>query len=213
VKIIRAQSLAIPEIKVIRFGRFPDERGYFVEPFRKSDFETHAELPFMHGIEFFQVNESHSHAHVMRGLHFQWSPRMGKLVRTIAGRMVDLAMDIRLGSPYFGKIIAHDMPSRVDRDWGEWIWVPPGFAHGNFFTEPTTIEYFCSAEYNPSCEAGISPLAADLDWSLCDRELKEAFDRIAAATAVLSDKDRNGLRLAQWQSDARAKNFVYGPCY
>jgi dTDP-4-dehydrorhamnose 3,5-epimerase len=212
VKILRVHSLAIPDIKVIRFGRFPDARGYFTESFRKSDFAGHAELPFMHGVEFFQVNESHSRANVIRGLHFQWNPYLGKLVRTVAGRMVDLVMDIRLGSPFFGKIIGCDMPSNPQRDCGEWIWVPPGFAHGNYFTEPTTIEYFCSGEYSPSTEAGISPLAPDLDWSLCDHELKAAFDRIAAGAALLSDKDRNGLRWTEWQNDARSKNFVYGRC-
>jgi dTDP-4-dehydrorhamnose 3,5-epimerase len=212
VKIIQVKSLAIPDIKVIRFGRFPDQRGYFTEPFRKSDFQTHADLPFMRGIEFLQVNESHSRANVVRGLHFQWSPYMGKLVRTIAGRMVDMVLDIRLGSPYFGKIIAYDMPSRSDRDYGEWIWVPPGFAHGNFFTEETSIEYFCSGEYGPTSEAGISPLTPDLDWSLCDHALKRTFDEITAGAALLSDKDRNGLQLAQWHNDARSKNFIYGQC-
>ena len=98
---------------------------------------------------------------------------MGKLVRTLSGRMVDMILDIRKGSTTFGKIIAYDMPSEHEADYNEWIWVPPGFAHGNFFTEDSTIEYFCSGEYSPGCEAGISPLAADIDWSLCEGSLKE----------------------------------------
>ena len=94
-KIIEVKCLAIPDVKVIRFGRFRDHRGYFTEPFRKSDFAHHPEMGFMKGVEFFQANESFSNAGVIRGLHFQWNPYMGKLVRTIAGRMVDLVLDIR----------------------------------------------------------------------------------------------------------------------
>ena len=208
-KIIGVTPLAIPDVKVIRFGRFPDSRGYFTEPLRRSDFQTHAALDFLHGVEFVQVNESYSRATVLRGLHFQWSPALGKLLRTLDGRMIDMVADIRLGSPHFGKIIAYDMPGRPDRDYAEWIWVPPGFAHGNFFTQPTYIEYFCTGEWNPKCEAGISPLSADLDWSLCDAALKAEFDRIVAAPAMLSDKDRDGLQLTAWRNDQRAQNFVY----
>lgn len=207
-KIVAVQALAIPEVKVIRFGRFCDHRGYFTEPFRRSDIDAQAE--FLRGVPFLQANESYSHPNVVRGLHFQWNPYMGKLVRTIAGRMVDLVMDIRQGSPTYGKIIAHDMPAGADRPETEWIWVPPGFAHGNFFTEPTYIEYYCSGEYSPGCEAGISPLADDLDWSLCDPKLKALFDQIAPASGILSDKDRHGLSLTAWGADSRAAHFVYG---
>lgn len=209
-KIVAVETLAIAEVKVIRFGRFGDHRGYFTEPFRRSDIDAQAE--FLCGVQFPQSNESYSHANVVRGLHFQWNPRMGKLVRTIAGHMVDLVMDIRQGSPTYGKIIAHDMPASADRVEAEWIWVPPGFAHGNFFTEPSYIEYYCSGEYSPGCEAGISPLADDLDWSLCDPALKAQFDRIARGAGILSDKDRQGLSLTGWGADPRAANFHYGCC-
>ena len=134
---------------------------------------------------------------------------MGKLVRTISGRMIDLVADIRLGSPTFGKIIAFDMPSALDAPEGTWIWVPPGFAHGNLFRQPTQIEYLCSGEYSPNCEAGITPLAADLDWSLCDPSLKTLFDQSVPA-ANMTDKDRHNLTLTQWKSDPRSENFRYG---
>lgn len=210
-KIVAVEALAIPDVKVIRFGRFCDQRGYFTEPFRRTDIDAQAE--FLRGVAFPQSNESYSHPNVVRGLHFQWNPYMGKLVRTIAGRMVDLVMDIRQGSPTYGKIIAHDMPARGQQAEVEWIWVPPGFAHGNLFTAPTYIEYFCSGEYSPGCEAGISPVAEDLDWSLCDPRLKAEFDQIArGSAAVLSDKDRQGLSLTAWGADPRAANFVYGRC-
>ncbi len=88
---------------------------------------------------------------------------MGKLLRTLSGRMVDMVMDIRKGSPNFGKIILYDMPADLNASEDEWIWVPPGFAHGNYFTEPTRIQYLCTGEWSPGCEAGISPLSGDLD--------------------------------------------------
>ena len=164
-KLIEVKSLVIPEVKVVRFGRFKDERGYFTEPYRSSDLHEDPRTDFLHDVKFLQQNESYSTAGVIRGLHFQWTPHMGKFVRTIRGRMVDMVMDIRKGSPTLGHIIAYALPDSLDADYSEWIWVPPGFAHGNYFTVESTIEYFCTAEYSPTTESGISPLAPDIDWS------------------------------------------------
>jgi dTDP-4-dehydrorhamnose 3,5-epimerase len=209
-KILETKTLALPEIKVVRFARFCDHRGYFTEHYRKSDFATHPDMNFLQGIAFVQANESLSKAGTVRGLHFQWNPYMGKLVRTVSGHMVDMILDIRKGSPTYGKIIAYDMPANLMADSSEWIWVPPGFAHGNFFPEDTLIEYFCSGEYSPGCEAGISPLADDVDWSLCDKELKHGFDELTATQLIITDKDKNGFSVAQWSDDSRSENFVYG---
>jgi dTDP-4-dehydrorhamnose 3,5-epimerase len=209
VKILSVKQLEIPEIKVIWFARFRDERGYFTEHFRRNDFDTNSLTPFMRGVEFVQANESFSRASTIRGLHYQWNPYMGKLVRTLHGHMVDLVLDIRRGSPTFGKAIAYDMPSDGSEEFNEWIWVPPGFAHGNAFLEDTTIEYFCSGEYSPGNEAGISPLAEDIDWSLCDPHLKEVFCEIASSTRLMTDKDRNGLSVSAWERDERSENFIY----
>lgn len=209
VKIVGVEQLAIPEIKVIRFHRFVDGRGYFTEHFRQSDFETNEATPFLRGVRFVQANESFSRAGTIRGLHFQWNPYMGKLVRTLRGRMIDLVLDIRRGSPTLGQIVAYDMPASGDETFNEWIWVPPGFAHGNAFPDDTLIEYFCSGEYSPTSEAGISPLAADIDWSLCDPALADAFRRIATGAPLITDKDRDGLSVAVWNGDERSANFVY----
>jgi dTDP-4-dehydrorhamnose 3,5-epimerase len=206
-KIIEVSSLSINAIKVIRFARFPDHRGYFTEPFRKSQFNE--EVKFLKDVNFVQANESFSKSGVIRGLHFQWNPYMGKLVRTIQGRMADLFLDIRKGSPTFGKVGAYEMVSSPDKDYNEWIWVPPGFAHGNYFTEDTTIEYFCSGEYSPRCEAGISPLAKDIDWSLCNKELKDEFFSISSKTKLITEKDSNGFTLEKWLKDERSNNFLY----
>jgi dTDP-4-dehydrorhamnose 3,5-epimerase len=208
-KILEIRSLAIPDVKVVRYARFRDDRGYFTETFRKSDLLNHADAAAcFRGVEFKQTNESHSQAGVVRGMHFQWNPNQGKLVRTIVGRIIDLALDIRKGSPTFGKIIAYDLPASADAAFGEWIWLPPGFAHTACIVEKSTIEYFCSAEWAPGNETGISPLAADLDWSLCDPALKAEYEQTLAA-AVLSPKDREGFSLGAWSADPRSEFFCY----
>jgi len=208
-KILEVRPLPIPDLKVVRFARFRDERGYFTEPYRRSDVEGDSAARFLEGLAFVQTNESYSTSGVIRGLHFQWNPFMGKLVRTVSGRMVDLALDIRLASPTFGMIVAYDMPSSPEAEWSEWIWVPPGFAHGNFFTEETIIEYFCTGEYSPGCEAAVSPLAPDLDWSLCSPDLRTEFEALVEKGPTISEKDRDAGSVSDWQSDTRSDNFRY----
>jgi dTDP-4-dehydrorhamnose 3,5-epimerase len=206
-KILEIRETVIPAVKLLKFARFADHRGYFTEPFRKSQFD--GEVQFLRGTSFVQVNESFSRKGVIRGLHFQWNPFMGKLVRTVHGRMIDLFLDIRKGSPTYGKAAAYELASSPDKESGEWIWVPPGFAHGNCFLEDTTIEYFCSGEYSPGCEAGISPLGADIDWSLCDPSLKAIFDASAIKRDLMTAKDINGFNLAAWTVDPRSDNFTF----
>lgn len=205
-KIISVTPLHLPEIKVIRFARFRDERGYFTEPFRLSDLRA-ADAATFGGVRMVQANESFSRAGVARGLHFQWNPPMGKLVRTLSGRMVDIAVDIRRGSPTLGGVALYDMPAPdAAAEWDEWIWVPPGFAHGNYFPEDTRIEYLCTGEYNPDCEAAVSPLGPDLMWPEAERGLC-ALCREALADAFMSAKDREAPTLAEWLADPRSANF------
>jgi dTDP-4-dehydrorhamnose 3,5-epimerase len=207
-KIIEIKTLAIESIQVIRFARFRDLRGYFTEHYRKSDLRGHPQAGSFKDVSFVQCNESFSRAGTVRGLHFQWNPYMGKLVRTISGSMLDLVLDIRKGSPTFGKIVVYEMPADVESEVQEWIWVPPGFAHGNAFPQDTVIEYLCSGEYSQGCEAGISPLAGDIDWTLCDPALKQRFDAITAGACLITDKDRKGFTLKQWLSEQRSENFT-----
>jgi hypothetical protein len=75
--------------------------------------------------------------------------------------------------------------------------------------EDTLVEYLCSAEYNPRCEAGISPFSRDIDWSLCDPGLKAAFDRVAATTELVSPKDRDAPCVSAWAEDSRSSHFTY----
>lgn len=209
-KILELKTLAIPEIKVLRFSRFADARGYFTETYRKTDFDNITGCPSLQMSTFVQCSESYSRSGTIRGLHFQWNPYMGKLVRTLVGHMVDLVLDIRLGSPTYGRIIAYDMPSDPAAAFAEWIWLPPGFAHGNFFTENSQIEYLCSGTYSQSCESVISPLAHDIDWSLCDPALKKGFDRLINEGPIITDKDKNAASVAAWKADPRAENFWFG---
>ena len=205
-KLLEVRDLPLEGVKVIRFGRFPDDRGYFTEHYRKSDILAAVD-PAMP--EFVQCNESYSRAGTIRGLHFQWNPYMGKMVRTLMGRMFDIALDVRKGSPTFGKAVAYEMPSRRTGDFDEWIWLPPGFAHGNVYTEDSLIEYMCTGEYSPGNEGTISPFAADIDWSLCDDGFRREFGEIARATTLVTDKDRNGLSVAGWAESAASQLFLY----
>jgi dTDP-4-dehydrorhamnose 3,5-epimerase len=134
---------------------------------------------------------------------------MGKMVRTLRGRMVDMVLDIRKGSPTHGKIIAYDMPANKEDEEAEWIYVPPGFAHGNYFSTKTMIEYMCTGEYSPGCEAGISPLSKDLDWSLCDKKLRKEFLKLTKV-GIFSEKDKAGYSLEEWGKDKRSDNFIFG---
>lgn len=207
-KILEIKSLAIPDMKVIRFARFLDNRGYFSESFRQSDVAIQPQAGFLKDVRFVQTNETFSHKGVVRGLHFQWHPFMSKLVRPLSGHLIDLALDIRKNSPTLGKIIAYDMPHNPQQDFGEWVWVPSGFAHGVVFLEDSRMEYLCSGEYSPQSEAGISPLAEDLDWSLCETDLRRQFDSVALETSLISDKDRQAFSLARWLADPRSENFI-----
>lgn len=207
-KILKVKTLEIPEVKVIRFARYQDNRGYFTEVYRKSDFDNNAHLGFLKNKNFIQANVSYSKKGVVRGLHFQWEPSMDKLVRVITGRMIDLILDIRKESPTYGKIIGYDMFVHQEQDFNEWIWVPKGFAHGSLYVEETFIEYFCTSEWNAQGETSISPFAADVDWSLCDPALKRLFDS-TKTTDLVTDKDRNGFTLEQWGKSVNSQRFTY----
>ncbi len=207
-KILDVKELEIPDIKVIRFSKFKDHRGYFMEHFRRSDIQR-LEIKSLENVDFVQGNQSYSKKGVIRGMHFQWDPYMGKMVRTLSGDMTDLVLDIRKESPTFGKMIGYEMPSLDKMDYDEWIWIPPGFAHGNFFLKNSKIEYLCSGEYSPGCEAGISPLAKDIDWSLCNAKIKKNFDLVSLNNNLMTDKDKNGLSIEEWNKNEKSDKFSY----
>jgi dTDP-4-dehydrorhamnose 3,5-epimerase len=206
-RILSVTPLALSGVAVVRFQRFRDDRGYFTEHFRKSDFDALTLTLGVRDLTFYQANESRSKKGVLRGLHFQWNPYMGKLVRTTLGRMVDIVLDLRKSSPTLGNVIFYDMPFDPEADYQDWIWVPVGFAHGNFFTEESSIEYFCTGEWNPDCEAGLSPLSSDLSFEEADAGLREEFFSFIKNEPLMSSKDRNAPNLKTWLSDPRSEVF------
>jgi len=138
----------IEGLVIIEPRAFPDERGFFMESYKQSDFEKAGILgPFV------QDNHSRSKRGVLRGLHFQRPPyAQGKLVRVSRGRAWDVAVDLREGSPTFGKYFALEL-SESNR---LMFWIPAGFAHGFLALEDDTeLQYKCTAEYNAASDGGL----------------------------------------------------------
>ncbi|MDR0621921.1 MAG: dTDP-4-dehydrorhamnose 3,5-epimerase [Deltaproteobacteria bacterium] len=203
-KITDVKELPLAGAKLINFARFHDNRGYFTETYRKADFLELAEALGVEALDFQQANESRSLARVIRGFHFQYDPPLGKLVRLLYGHGVDMALDVRPTSPTRGKTIMVDMVVEHSSPVGQWIWLPPGLAHGNFYLADSAIEYFCDAPYNPAGEVCVSPLDPTLDLSLCPDRLKNAYLDLLAQGPILSPKDQAGLSLTEWWADERA---------
>lgn len=138
----------IPDVVLVRPKVFRDERGFFVETYKHSDF-IEAGIPE----HFVQDNHSKSARGVLRGLHYQKMPRaQGKLVRCIRGTIFDVAADIRRGSPTYARWVGVEL----SEDNGEMLYLPPGFAHGFLvLSETAEIVYKCSDEYSPADDRGI----------------------------------------------------------
>lgn len=213
-KIIDVKNLELDGCKVIKYQRFADDRGFFAETYRKNDFDIHPETTDLKNMNFTQMNESYSKAGTIRGMHFQWNPFMSKLIRCVSGRMIDLLLDIRVGSPTYGKIIGFDSTNSPEHNTGEWVYAPVGIAHGVFLPKDTLIEYYCTGFWNPECETGISPLANDIDWSICDSEIMELIHKtINTGKLIIKDKDRDGHTLESWSKIADSELFKYGVKY
>ena len=182
---------ALPDVKLVRPRRHGDARGYFMETYNQSA------LAFA-GISdvFVQDNQSRSEsAGTVRGLHFQTPPfAQAKLVRCTSGRMLDIALDIRVGSPSYGRHVCVELSD--DNAWQ--LYIPVGFAHGFVTLVPgTEIQYKVSAGYSAAHDAGIL-------WN--DPALGIAWPVAVDAAAILSDKDRRLPRLADYRSP-----FQYQP--
>ncbi len=167
---------SIPEIVLIDPRLFPDERGFFMETYRRSEFAA-AGI----GETFVQGNHSKSSRSTLRGLHYQKAPKaQGKLIRAIVGDIYDVAVDIRKQSPSFGRWVASVLSAENKR----MLYVPAGFAHGFCVTsESAEIQYMTTEEYAPELESGII-------WN--DPELKIEWP---IAEPILSQRDRAWPRL------------------
>ena len=151
---------------------FEDSRGYFFESFSQKDFNQQ-----VGPVVFVQDNESKSSYGVMRGLHFQRPPfTQSKLVRCVKGSVLDVAVDIRKGSPTYGQHVAVELTEDNHRQ----FFIPKGFAHGfSVLSETAVFQYKCDEFYHPESEGGVSILdeTLNIDW------------RIPTDKAILSDKD------------------------
>ena len=151
--------------------RFADTRGFFVELFRADRYRE-----VVNAAEFVQDNLSRSRRSVVRGLHLQNPNAQGKLVATLTGRIRDVAVDVRRGSPTFGRHVAVDL----SEDSGRQLWIPRGFAHGfSVLSERADVVYKCDAYYDSAAELTInwSDPAIGIDWGVEGAELPRAMLR------------------------------------
>ena len=167
---------------------FGDSRGYFFESFSQRDFDEKVTPILGHKVLFVQDNESMSSYGVMRGLHFQCPPfTQSKLVRCVKGAVLDVAVDIRKGSPTYGQHVAVELTEDNHRQ----FFVPRGFAHGfAVLSETAVFQYKCDEFYYPEADGGISIIdnSLGIDW------------RIPTDKALLSEKDTKHAILKDFDS-------------
>ncbi len=181
---IQVKKTDIEGVLIIEPKVFGDARGYFLESFNAKEFAEKTGL----NIDFVQDNESMSSYGVMRGLHFQTPPyTQSKLVRCVKGAVLDVAVDIRKGSPTYGKHVAVELTEDNHRQ----FFVPRGFAHGfAVLSETAVFQYKCDNFYAPQADGGISILddSLGIDW------------KIPTEKALLSDKDTKHSLLKDFDS-------------
>jgi dTDP-4-dehydrorhamnose 3,5-epimerase len=184
---IRVTRLAIPDVLLIEPDRFGDERGYFVETYRSSVLEEHG-----FSGSFVQDNQAFTAAKgTLRGLHLQGgADAQAKLVRVIQGAIFDVAVDVRLGSPWYGKGVAVELSAQNLSQ----MFVPKGFAHGYLtLTEDSEVLYKVSSYYAPKAETGLlwSDPALGVEWP------------VSPADAILNARDQAWPALADFRSPFR----------
>jgi dTDP-4-dehydrorhamnose 3,5-epimerase len=185
------ESTALDEVKIVVPQTMPDDRGFFMEVFRADLFEQLG-LPG----SFRQLNHSRSSRGVIRGLHFQWDPPMGKLMRVTVGRAFLVAVDIRVGSPTLGRWVGLDANADEPRE----LWAPASFARGFcVLSDVAEIEYLTTGTYNHATESGIrwNDPAIGIEWPV--RE------------PILSAKDDSAQTLTEWLDRPESANFTYRP--
>jgi dTDP-4-dehydrorhamnose 3,5-epimerase len=186
---IKIESRFLRDVVVLVPDIFQDARGFFMETFREDQFQAHG-LP----THYVQDNHSRSSRGVLRGLHFQWDPPMGKLMRVTLGSAFLVAVDIRTGSPTLGKWAGVEVSAENRRE----VWAPAGFARGFcVLSEVAEIQYKCTGIYSNKAESGIrwDDPEIGIEWPTRD--------------VLLSEKDRNARTLAQWLSRPESANFSF----
>jgi dTDP-4-dehydrorhamnose 3,5-epimerase len=170
----------LPGCLVIEPRVFGDSRGFFFEQWSRERYAAHGIV-----MEAVQANVSRSARGVLRGLHYQLPNPQGKLVSVLEGEVFDVAVDIRRGSPTFGKWAAVVLSADNQRQ----FWIPPGFAHGFAVTsEHALFHYFCSTPYDAAADKGIrwDDPALAIDWPIAAPELS-AKDRVAPLLSALTE--------------------------
>jgi dTDP-4-dehydrorhamnose 3,5-epimerase len=172
-------ALEIPDVKLITLRKFADHRGFFSEVFNARQLREHGiDTPFVQDNHSLSVSPG-----TVRGLHFQTPPHaQGKLIRVLRGRIFDVAVDLRRGSPTYGRHVSIELSAD---DW-TLLWIPPGFAHGFCTLEPQTEVFYKTTEYYaPQSDAGIlwNDPGLGISWPA------------SAADAVVSEKDARLPRL------------------
>ena len=188
---------AIKGVLIIEPRVFNDARGYFFESFSQREFDEKVTPILGHGIHFVQDNESMSSYGVMRGLHYQRMPyTQSKLVRRVKGAVLDVAVDIRNGSPTFGRHVAVELTEENHRQ----FFIPRGFAHGFAVLSDTAVfQYKCDEFYHPEADGGINikDESLGIDW------------RIPTEKAILSDKDTKHAMLSNAVLDFDIHDKLY----
>lgn len=183
---------SIEGVVIIEPRIFKDARGYFFESFSQKEFDEK-----VRPIHFVQDNESMSSYGVMRGLHFQRPPyTQSKLVRCVRGRVLDVAVDIRKGSPTYGQHVAVELTEENHRQ----FFIPRGFAHGfAVLSETAVFQYKCDNFYAPQVDGGISikDESLGIDW------------QIPVEKAILSEKDLRHIRLEEFDSPFDYNDNLY----
>ncbi len=186
----------IDGVVIIEPRIFKDERGYFFESFSQREFDEKVVPILGHKLTFVQDNESKSSYGVMRGLHFQCPPfTQSKLVRCVKGAVLDVAVDIRKGSPTFGQHVAVELTEDNHRQ----FFISKGFAHGfAVLSETAVFQYKCDEFYHPEADGGISILddSLGIDWRIKDK-------------AILSEKDTKHPLLKDFDSPFDIKIDLY----
>lgn len=186
---VSIRRTAIDDVIIVEPGVIEDERGFFSEVFRKDQF-IELGLPG----DFVQLNHSRSSRGVLRGLHFQWDPPMGKLMRVPFGAAFLVAVDIRRGSPTLGRWVGLEVSAENRLQ----VWAPAGFARGFcVISEFAEVEYLCTGTYNGGAEAGVSwnDPAIGIDWPL--------------GKPIVSQKDEQAQSLEAWLSRPDSDHFRF----
>jgi dTDP-4-dehydrorhamnose 3,5-epimerase len=188
---IQVESRPLEDVAVIVPEVYQDTRGFFMETYRADQFRDLG-LP----VNFAQDNHSRSVKGVVRGLHFQWEPPMGKLMRVPLGTAFLVAVDIRRGSPTLGRWAGVECSAENRRQ----VWAPAGFARGFcVLSDMAEIQYKCTGMYNSQAESGIlwNDPAIGIQWPVAD--------------PILSEKDTKARTLADWLASPESNHFLYSP--